>query len=137
MEAVVITVLLSVHTLMGLMQQRRSMMAMDLLKQRLSVLARVKRGGRSQQIEASQLVPGDAIHLRVGDIVPADFQLLDVQLLVDESVLTGESLPAEKLTGATALSGGPTVRTLRRAAADKDQGKRRLDARQHRGARGT
>ena len=65
MEAVVITVLLSVHTLMGLMQQRRSMMAMDLLKQRLSVLARVKRGGRWQQIEASQLVPGDAIHLRV------------------------------------------------------------------------
>jgi len=58
---------------------------------------------------AGELVPGDAIHLRVGDIVPADVRIGSGQMLLDQSALTGESLPVEGAAGAAAYAGS-TVR---------------------------
>ncbi|MFW6125935.1 MAG: plasma-membrane proton-efflux P-type ATPase, partial [Chloroflexota bacterium] len=74
--------------------------AIEALKERLALQARVIREGESQTIEAKNLVPGDILSLRMGDIVPADAKLLaDQHLSVDESALTGESLPVDKEDG--------------------------------------
>ena len=71
--------------------------AIELLKQRLALTARVLRDGKWREVPARELVPGDVVRLRIGEIIPADVKLLEGDyLLVDESALTGESLPVEK-----------------------------------------
>ena len=68
--------------------------------------AKVKRNGVWASIPARELVPGDLIRLRLGDIVPADVKLLDGDPIeVDQSALTGESLPVTKKGGDVAYSG--------------------------------
>jgi len=72
----------------------------------LALKARVLRDGQWQEIDAKQLVPGDIVRLRLGDVIPADIKLVDGDYLsVDQSTLTGESLPVTKRTGDTAFSG--------------------------------
>ena len=79
---------------------------MEALKAGLALVARVLRDGRWQQLPARALVPGDAIRIRAGDIIPADVKLVDGDYLsVDQSALTGESLPVNKEPGDTAYSG--------------------------------
>ncbi|MEO6907359.1 MAG: plasma-membrane proton-efflux P-type ATPase, partial [Abditibacteriaceae bacterium] len=76
------------------------------LKAQLAVKARVMRDGKWINPPASELVPGDVIRMRLGDIVPADARLLDGDpVQVDQSALTGESLPAERKTGEAVFSG--------------------------------
>ncbi|TAK84611.1 MAG: plasma-membrane proton-efflux P-type ATPase [Betaproteobacteria bacterium] len=104
-EAVVIVVLLLVNGLMGFMQEKRAMGALALLRQRLTINARVRRDGRWQQVPAADLVPGDLVRVRAGDVVPADIHLSDGRVLLDQSVLTGESMPLEQGPGKTAYSG--------------------------------
>lgn len=109
-EAIVIAVLLLVNGLMGFAQERRAMAALALLRQRLTINARVRRDGQWQALPAAQLVPGDLVRLRVGDIVPADIALAEGQFLLDQSVLTGESLPVDRGPGDTVYSGSTVSR---------------------------
>ncbi len=104
-EAAVITLLLVVNSLVGFMQERRAAMALALLRGRLTIDARVRRDGRWGILSAAQIVPGDVVRLRAGDIVPADMRLAEGRVLLDQSVLTGESLPVDHEAGSTAYSG--------------------------------
>ena len=104
-EATIIGALLVFNALLSFVQENRAQSALALLRQRLARQARVMRDGLWQSLPAGELVPGDVVHVRVGDLVPADVQLSDGQILVDQSALTGESLPVEIGPGATAYAG--------------------------------
>ena len=96
-DLTIIFSLLAVNAIVGFWQEDKAGNAVELLKQRLALKARVLRNGRWVEIPASGLVPGDVVHLRLGNIVPADCRLFAGDyLVVDESALTGESLPVEK-----------------------------------------
>ena len=93
----IILTLLMVNAVVGFWQEHKAGNAIELLKQRLAIKARVLRDGKWQEMPAGKLVPGDIARLRIGDIIPADVKLIDGDyLLTDESALTGESLPVEK-----------------------------------------
>ena len=93
----IILALLVVNATVGFVQEHQAGSAVEALKRRLALKAKVLRGGKWGEIPAKELVPGDVIRVRLGDIVPADIKLIDGEyLLVDESALTGESLPVEK-----------------------------------------
>lgn len=104
-EAGVIAGLLVFNVGLSFAQEQRALDALEQLRQRLSIQARVRRDGRWRMVPASELVPGDLIRLRLGDLVPADVRLADGGLLVDQSAITGESLLAELGPGATAHAG--------------------------------
>lgn len=102
----IIFLMLIINAGVGFFQERKAEDAIELLKQRLALNARVLRDSEWKEIPARELVPGDVVHIRLGDIVPADVRLTSGKyLLLDESALTGESLPAEKKTGDDAYSG--------------------------------
>jgi H+-transporting ATPase len=104
-EAVIIGVLVLFNSVLSFIQENQANRALALLRGRLSVQARALRDGRWQLIPAEQLVPGDVIHLRLGDLAPADTRLFDGVVEADESGLTGESLPVEKSAGAIVYAG--------------------------------
>ncbi len=102
----IILVLLLANATIGFWEEREAGNAIEALKAKLAVKARVKRDGKWITPEARDLVPGDIIRLRLGDIVPADARLLDGDPVeVDQSALTGESLPAERKSGEAVFSG--------------------------------
>ncbi len=93
----IISLLLAVNAVVGFWQENKASNAIELLKQRLALRTRVLRDGKWADLPARELVPGDIIRLRLGNIVPADARLINGEyLLIDESALTGESLPVEK-----------------------------------------
>lgn len=104
-EAAIIGVLLVFNAVLGFAQENRANNALALLKKRLAIQVRVMRDHAWQQMPAQELVPGDVVHLRMGDLAPADICLLDGQMLLDQSALTGESLPVEAGAGATVHAG--------------------------------
>ena len=104
-EAVIISVLLLFNSVLSFVQENQANRALTLLRKRLSVQVRVLRDGHWQLIPTEQLVPGDVIHLRLGDLAAADARLFDGLVEADESELTGESLPVEKSAGATVYAG--------------------------------
>jgi len=108
-EAVIIALLLLFNGILGFSQEQRAQKALELLRERLRIEARVRRDGKWRSISALELVPGDCVHLRVGDIVPADVKLTEGQILVDQSALTGESLPVDRKAQDTVYSAS-TVR---------------------------
>ena len=102
----IILVLLLANAVVGFWEERQAGDAIDALKARLAVDARVKRDGEWVTPPARELVPGDVIRLRLGDIVPADARLLAGDPVeVDQSALTGESLPATREHGEAVFSG--------------------------------
>ncbi len=102
----IILVLLLANALVGYTEERQAGNAIDALKAKLAISARVRRGGEWTVTAARELVPGDVIRLRLGDIVPADARLLDGDdVEVDQSTLTGESLPATCGPGDAVYSG--------------------------------
>ncbi|MFA7495783.1 MAG: plasma-membrane proton-efflux P-type ATPase [Acidithiobacillus sp.] len=103
-EAIIITLLLIFNGVLGFSQERKAQSALELLKERLRIQARACRDGQWQSISAADLVPGDLVHVRVGDMVPADLHLSDGGILVDQSALTGEAMPVECTTGDTLYS---------------------------------
>ncbi|GAO35613.1 pirin [Sulfuricella sp. T08] len=104
-EALIIAILLVFNAVLSFIQEGRANNALALLKNRLAVQARTLRDGHWQLMAAQELVPGDVIHLRMGDLSPADIHLLDGQIQLDQSALTGESLPVEAGAGGTAYAG--------------------------------
>jgi H+-transporting ATPase len=93
----IIMALLLMNAVVGFWQENKADNAIELLKQKLALNARVRRDGKWREIPARELVPGDVVRVRLGDIVPADMSLTGGDyLLVDQSTLTGESLPVEK-----------------------------------------
>jgi H+-transporting ATPase len=102
----IILVLLLANAVIGFWEERQAGNAIDALKARLAVKARVQRDGKWITPPAKNLVPGDVIRLRLGDIVPADARLLKGdEISVDQSALTGESLPVTKTSGDAIFSG--------------------------------
>ncbi|MBC7765381.1 MAG: cation-translocating P-type ATPase [Hyphomonadaceae bacterium] len=100
-EALAIIAIVVINAVLGFMQEFRTEKTMDALKDLAAPTARVVREGKLVHIPAKQLVPNDVIFIQAGDRIPADAKLLEVaSLQVDESILTGESLPVEKtITG--------------------------------------
>jgi H+-transporting ATPase len=104
-EGIVIGALLIFNAIIGTIQEKRSQDALAVLKQELRLTARVLRDGTWQPLPADQLVPGDVIHVRMGDLVPADLNLTEGTVSLDQSALTGESLPVEAEPGQPAYTG--------------------------------
>jgi H+-transporting ATPase len=105
LEAAVIVALLIFNALLSFFQETRAQEALDLLRQRLAVEARALRDGQWRMIPSRELVPGDVVHLQMGDLVPADITLFDGNLLLDQSALTGESMPVETTPGEIVYAG--------------------------------
>jgi H+-transporting ATPase len=102
----IIFALLMLNAIVGFWQEHKAGNAIEALKQKLALRARVLRDGKWSDIEARDLVPGDMVRVRLGVIIPADLKLTEGDyLLTDESALTGESLPVEKHVSDVAFSG--------------------------------
>jgi plasma-membrane proton-efflux P-type ATPase len=108
-DLVVVSALLVVNALLSFMQEHRAAGVVAVLRRRLQVSARVRRDSNWEVIPARELVPGDIVRVRPGDIIPADVKLLTGALTVDQSALTGESKDADKKRG-DVLSSGAVVR---------------------------
>lgn len=99
-DALVIGVVLLLNAILGFVQERRAEHSVDALRAMLAPTARVRRDGRPVDIDAADVVPGDVLLIESGDRIAADGRLLRAAgLAVDESALTGESVPAEKAAG--------------------------------------
>ncbi len=94
-EAWVIAILLLFNALISFLEEGKARNAVRLLQSKLKVQARVLRDQQWRLIPAQELVPDDVICLRMGDIVPADAKLLSGKVSIDQSAITGESLPVE------------------------------------------
>ncbi len=102
----IILLLLFANAVVGFWEEHQAGNAIAALKGKLAMNARVKRDGKWITLEARELVPGDVIRLRLGDIVPADARLLEESPVeVDQSSLTGESLPVTRKLGDAVFSG--------------------------------
>src|SRR5579862_8220141 len=108
-DLAVVGALLIINAVLSFMQEHRAAGVVEALRRRLQVSARVRRDSNWQVIPARDLVPGDVVRVRPGDIVPADVSLLAGSLTVDQSALTGESKDADKAPG-DPLSSGSVVR---------------------------
>ncbi len=104
-EAAVIAVLVLFNAALGYVQESRAAATLQALKARLSLVVSVRRDGRWQTVPAAELVPGDLVKLSLGGIVPADARIVDGEVLLDQSTLTGESLPVEAGPDRTVYAG--------------------------------
>jgi P-type E1-E2 ATPase len=105
-DLAVVGALLVINAVLSFMQESRAAGVVEALRKRLQVSARVRRDSSWQVIPARELVPGDIVRVRPGDIIPADVKLLTGALSIDQSALTGESKDADKKPGEV-LSSGP------------------------------
>lgn len=102
----IILLLLLANAVVGFWEEHQAGNAIAALKAKLAIKAQVKRDGKWITLAARELVPGDVIHLRLGDIMPADARLLEGDPIeVDQSALTGESLPVTHPSGEAVFSG--------------------------------
>ena len=108
-DLAVVGALLVINAVLSFMQEHRAAGVVETLQKRLQVSARVRRDSNWQVVPARELVPGDIVRLRPGDIIPADVKLLTGTLTVDQSALTGESKDVVKATG-DVLSSGSVLR---------------------------
>jgi H+-transporting ATPase len=105
-DFIIITIMLLVNGLLDFLQEHRALNALKALKSKLTQAVTVLRDGRYITIPSRELVPGDIVKLRIGDVVPADVQLLRGEYLsIDQSALTGESLPVTRKQGEIAYAG--------------------------------
>jgi len=109
-EAIIIASWLVFNVLLGFHNENKAQTALALLKQRLVINVRVQRDNTWQIIPASELVPGDYVHLLAGNVVPTDIKIIDSQIQVDQSRLTGESLPVERKPGEIVYAGSLVTR---------------------------
>ena len=105
LEAAVIAALLLFNVALSYFQEGKAQAALSILKLRLSVRATVKRDGAWKEVPAPELAPGDVVKLELGSLVPADARVIEGSILLDQSMLTGESAPVEVGVGVTAYAG--------------------------------
>jgi len=104
----IITLMLVMNGLVGFYQENKAASAIEKLKERLSPVARVLRDDNWKEISAREVVRGDIVRVRPGDVVPADLKLISGEYLsVDQSALTGESLPVNRSIGEVTFQGSP------------------------------
>jgi H+-transporting ATPase len=104
LEAFIIAVLLIFNVALGVFQAGRAGEALAALKSKLALKAFVKRDGQWIEVPAATLVPGDVVRLALGCVVPANVRLFDGLVLIDQSMLTGESVAVEIGPGKTAYA---------------------------------
>jgi H+-transporting ATPase len=104
-EAVIIALLLVFNAALGLFQESRAQATLAALKSRLALTASVKRDGVWRTAPATELVPGDLVKLSLGGVVAADVKLTGGEVLLDQSMLTGESVPIEAGAGLQTYAG--------------------------------
>ncbi len=105
-DFIVIMAMLLINAALGFFQEFKAGNAIEALKKKLALHARVLRDGKWIDIEAKEIVPGDIISIKLGNIIPADVKLISGEYLtVDQSALTGESLPVTKKIEDIAFSG--------------------------------
>ena len=104
-QAAVVFLLLVFSAVIGEIQEKRAKKAIGYLRQQLQISVRTLRNGTWQTIPSRELVPGDIVHVRVGDIVPADIEIINSNASVNESALTGESINVTKEAGETIFAG--------------------------------
>jgi len=100
-ESVAIGIVLAINGTIGFVTELRAVSSMESLQEITEIRTRVRRDGQEVEIPAEDLVPGDVVILEAGDLVPADLRVIDPsRLQVDESALTGESVPVGKTSEA-------------------------------------
>jgi len=104
-EAAIIAALLVFNAALGLFQESRAKATLAALKSRLALSASVRRDGDWKTIPAAELVPGDMVKLSLGAVVAADVRLTGGDVLLDQSMLTGESVPIEAGAGVLTYAG--------------------------------
>ena len=104
-EAAVIAGLLVFNAALGFLQEGRAQATLAALKSRLALMASVQRDGAWKNIPANELVPGDMVKLSLGGVVAADVKLVEGSILLDQSLLTGESVPIEAGPGLQTYAG--------------------------------
>jgi H+-transporting ATPase len=104
-EAAIIAALLVFNAALGLFQESRAQATLSALKSRLALNASVRRDGVWKTIPAVELVPGDVVKLSLGAVVSADVHLTGGEVLLDQSMLTGESVPIEAGAGVQTYAG--------------------------------
>ncbi|MCC7076940.1 MAG: plasma-membrane proton-efflux P-type ATPase [Acidimicrobiia bacterium] len=110
-DAAIIGLLLVANGLIGFWEEHQAGNAIAALKEKLAATAHVKRDGSWGDVPACELVPGDVVLVRLGDVVPADTRILSgSDLLIDQSTLTGESLPVTRSSGDSLYSGSVAVK---------------------------
>ncbi len=97
LEGTVILIIIGINIVISVVQEKKASDALEALKNMNAPHSLVLREGKKEQILASDLVPGDIVYLEAGNIIPADIRWIEEHdILVDESALTGESVPVEK-----------------------------------------
>ena len=104
-QAAIIAGLLIFNAVLGLVQESRAQATLEALKSRLALNASVRRDGAWKIIPAADLVPGDVVKLSLGAVVAADVHIVGGEVLLDQSMLTGESIPVEAGAGVAAYAG--------------------------------
>ena len=104
-EAAIIAALLVFNAVLGLFQESRAQATLTALKSRLALNASVRRDGIWKTVPAADLVPGDLVKLSLGAVVAADVHITDGEVLLDQSMLTGESVPIEAGAGTDTYAG--------------------------------
>ncbi len=104
-EASVIGGLLLFNAVLGFVQEGRANEALSALKKKLALIALVRRDGKWARLAAEELVPGDAVRLPLGGLVPADATVVSGSIMVDQSMLTGESVPVVVEPGGKVFAG--------------------------------
>ncbi len=100
LDAGIIILIVLVSVTLDFTQEYRAGRAAEALRKRVATTATTFRNGTKQDIEISELVPGDIVQLSAGDIVPADARVISAKdFFIDQSALTGESFPVEKTSG--------------------------------------
>jgi len=116
LEGTIIFVLLTLNIIIGHIHARGSQKTIELLKQKLAIKAKVLRNGKWVTVVSGEVVPGDILVVKLGDIVPADAKIISGELSVDESALTGESLSKDVRPPGVIYSGSVVKRGEARCA---------------------
>jgi H+-transporting ATPase len=109
-EAVLISILLITNVIISLLHNRNSKNAVELLKSKLSIKVSTLRNGKYEKINSADLVPGDIVAVGLGNIIPADLKIINGELTIDQSSLTGESFEIDKNAGEIVFSGSSVKR---------------------------
>ena len=96
-DSIIIVAIVIFNAIMGLVQEEKAEKSIEALKKMSAPKARVKRGGKIEEIDSENVVPGDILILEAGNFVPADCRIIEsFDLKIEESSLTGETIPSEK-----------------------------------------